>query len=391
MLSNILPSYAGDPVPGIDVSLEQIPGGYKNVNGRPSFVENDLGKITVSSPSENLSDTVPDTIKAYIFSSDDPKGLPVTLMETTMNSGIFVGEFSIGSGSTDGKSRTSITISPVSTVYVEYNGVRTNGFVEGDPAYAKNYNSSRSNVSHRDTNSGDTSTTLDPDYAKSASRGIVVGKGGDARVLSDGETEKIGSIILKLQTMLSQSNNPDALKLLSELGDIWNKPADVAMNEKTYTPQVGDEVFVAKEKDVNTAKAEDIKKAEAKALATKAAEAKKLAAQKTAEAKKLATQKTADAKKGLNAVEIKTAITSLKGELKANAKGLKSLQGLENAIKTAKINADGTIDQTGINKAMSELKKELTASKSPALKSLKTLEDAIAKYSRFGIGKSTGS
>ena len=391
MLSNILPSYAGDPVPGIDVSLEQIPGGYKNVNGRPSFVENDLGKITVSSPSDNLSDTVPDTIKAYIFSSDDPKGLPVTLMETTMNSGIFVGEFSIGSGSTDGKSRTSITISPVSTVYVEYNGVRTNGFVEGDPAYAKNYNSSRSNVSYRDTNSGDTSTTLDPDYAKSASRGIVVGKGGDARVLSDGETEKIGSIILKLQTMLSQSNNPDALKLLSELGDIWNKPADVAMNEKTYTPQVGDEVFVAKEKDVNTAKAEDIKKAEAKALATKAAEAKKLAAQKTAEAKKLATQKTADAKKGLNAVEIKTAITSLKGELKANAKGLKSLQGLENAIKTAKINADGTIDQTGINKAMSELKKELTASKSPALKSLKTLEDAIAKYSRFGIGKSTGS
>ncbi len=230
MLSNILPSYAGDPVPGIDISLEEIPNGIVTDDGHPSFDVNDLGKVTISSPSDNISDTALDTIKAYVFSSSDPKGLPITLTETAPNSGLFVGEFSIGSNPDDGKSRTAITASPVSTVFVEYNGVRTNGFVGGDPAYAKNYNSSRSNVSYRDTNSGD--TTIEPAEVKAASRGIVVGQGGDARVLSDGEIEKIKSIILKLQTMFSQSNDQNGLKLLSELVDIWNKPSNISIKEE---------------------------------------------------------------------------------------------------------------------------------------------------------------
>lgn len=229
MLSNILPSYAGDPVPGIDISLEEIPDGIVTDDGRPSFGVNDLGKVTISSPSDNISDTVLDTIKAYVFSSSDPKGLPITLMETTPNSGLFVGEFSIGSNPVDGKSRTAITVSPVSTVFVEYNGVRTNGFVGGDPAYAKNYNSSRSN-NNRDTNTD--ITNIDPAESKTNNSGIVVGKGGDARVLSDGEIEKISSIILKLQTMFSQSNDQNGLKLLSELVDIWKKPSNISIKEE---------------------------------------------------------------------------------------------------------------------------------------------------------------
>ena len=383
MLSNILPSYAGDPVPGIDVSLEQIPGGIRTDDGRPSFGVNDLGKVTISSPTDNISDTVQDTIKAYVFSSSDPKGLPVTLMETTPNSGLFVGEFSIGSNPADGKSRTAITASPVSTVFVEYNGVRTNGFVGGDPAYAKNYNSSRSNVSKRDNNSGDTPNP-DPQYAKSASRGIVVGQGGDARVLSTDETTRIDSIIMKLQTMLSQSNNPDALKLLSELGSIWNKPSSISIKEegvnKASNPEIGDEVIVAKEKDVNKAAKEVKPVAPSK-------EVKPVAPSK--EVKPVAPSK--EVKKGLNTIDVKAAIGDLKIKIKDNAKALKLLQGLETKIsEAAKVSADNAVDPAIITQEIEKLRKELTKSDPTTLKSFKTLEDALAQYSKFAIANKAG-
>ena len=70
-------------------------------------------------------------------------------------------------------------------------------------------------------------------------------------------------------------------------------------------------------------------------------------------------------------------------ELKNNIKGLKLLQELDSEIiKVAKIGIDKPIDLTGINKKLDVLKKELTASKSLALKSLKTLEDKIGEYSK---------
>ena len=93
----------------------------------------------------------------------------------------------------------------------------------------------------------------------------------------------------------------------------------------------------------------------------------------------------------MNTIEVKAAIGDLKIQIKDNAKALKLLKGLETKIsEAAKVSADNTVDPAIINQEIEKLRKELTTSSPPTLKSFKTLEDALAQYSKFAIANKAG-
>ncbi len=408
LLSNILPSYAGDPVPGIDVSLEQIPGGTKN------FGPSDSGIVTVSIPKFGDPDIM-DTIEVSLRSNTDKSGLLLKILETAPNSGIFKTGFSLtDSGRSSG---TTLRVTQGDTITAEFMGVSTNGSIGGDVDTKSNASNAGTDPSQiavkeegvksaakagKEQSEADAAKTVkekddritaknakeckaeggtwvvnsqgkgfcymtlgkakdagvkeegvksvnkksnagkDPSndvaQAASSSKGYISGKGGDGVVNVDSTQIVITkTIISKLKDALSQSNNPEALKLLSELEEVWNQPA----------------------------------KAKAGKEQSKADAAKKEAT---------LGHKSVEEKKGLNAVNVKLAIAKLKDDLKSNPKALKLLKGLENEIsKAAKVIREVAIDETGLNKAISKLKDELSKSNPEALKSLKALEDEIAQ------------
>jgi hypothetical protein len=98
-----------------------------------------------------------------------------------------------------------------------------------------------------------------------------------------------------------------------------------------------------------------------------------------------------EVKKGLNTIEVKAAIGDLKINIKDNEKALKILKSLETKIsEAAKVSADNAVDPAIITQEIEKLRKELTQSDPPTLKSFKTLEDTLAQYSKFAIVNKAG-
>ena len=86
---------------------------------KSSYTTQDSPEINISDPDANVDPNSADTVNVTVTSTTDKTGIPITLVETGPNTGIFEGSFSFTTGTS---SATSIQVASVDDVRVSYVG-----------------------------------------------------------------------------------------------------------------------------------------------------------------------------------------------------------------------------------------------------------------------------